>query len=453
MPKLYLLTAYFPLFICLFQYCAGFNFYKKIEKNENTDENTKPKIYAKLLAENAIIKEKQPIILQYYIENKETVAFAGLVTGEIQGQDFKTIYTFKQYINLLPKEKKTLTFSFNATQNQLLRAYSRIAHANKIVTHQTIALVIEPLKIATTVYEPSDFKIFWEKITQNLQKKVQNNFKIIKKHHPELSNSHFQMYHISWLSDAGRKVTGWYRLPAIAQHQKVKALLQLPALGAYFAKAFTISENPQIGTPLNLAVLSLNLGIGQGESAKKQIMEGIENKDTYFYKQVILDCLIGLHFLANEPQTLGNELIVEGISQGGGLALMLASLDKRVKVCLPDVPFFCAMPYLWTQTYWVKREADIYIKTKRTLNPNFNLTHPQILQNLAYYDVANFVKMMPTTTKTFVSMGLQDTTCPPLSILAMYAQLQGKKSIKIYPTGEHYGGGTAHRKEKFLAFP
>ncbi len=433
--------------------CVNFNsFFKSKKYNnikvvENDTLQKKPKIYAKLLTDKSIFGENEKIVLQYYVENKDILPISGIITGEIQGQNIKTLYTFKENINLQPKEKKTLYFSFNAVPPQIMRAYIRIAQNGKFISTHNIAIASEPLKISTQVFEPLDFKTFWEKNFQNLQKKLQSGFKIIKKYRPDMSNAQFYTHEITWFSDAGRKVTGWYRVPT--HGQKVKALLQLPALGAYFAKAFTLSENENIGTPSHLAVLSLNLGIGQGESAKKQIMEGIENKETYFYKQVILDCLIGVHFLANESQTFGNEIIVEGMSQGGGLALMLASLDKRIKTCLPDVPFFCGMPYLWTQTYWVKREADLYLKNKQKLNPAFSLTHAQILENLAYYDVANFVKMMPPTTNVYISVGLQDTTCPPLSILAMYQQTRGKKSIKIYPKGEHNGGGVMHRKEKF----
>ena len=57
---------------------------------------------------------------------------------------------------------------------------------------------------------------------------------------------------------------------------------------------------------------------------------GIDNRDNYYMKKVYLACVRAVDYLTSLPDWDGKNVIVQGGSQGGALALVTAGLDKRV---------------------------------------------------------------------------------------------------------------------------
>ena len=65
---------------------------------------------------------------------------------------------------------------------------------------------------------------------------------------------------------------------------------------------------------------------------------GLDNRDNYYMKRVYLACIRCIDFLTALPEWDGKNVIVQGASQGGALALVTAALDKRVTLCAASHP-------------------------------------------------------------------------------------------------------------------
>jgi cephalosporin-C deacetylase len=122
-----------------------------------------------------------------------------------------------------------------------------------------------------------------------------------------------------------------------------------------------------------------------------------------------------------------------GGSQGGGLTLACASLEPRVKLIAPHIPFLTDYKRVW--------DMDLAAGDYQELKTYFRLFDPmheqedEIFRRLGYIDVQNFVKRIKA--EVLWGVGLMDDTCPPSTQFAAYNKIQSKKEVKIFPDFSH----------------
>ncbi len=163
---------------------------------------------------------------------------------------------------------------------------------------------------------------------------------------------------------------------------------------------------------------------------------GLDNRDNYYMKHVYMACVRSIDFLTSLPEWDGKNVIAQGGSQGGALALITAGLDKRVTLCVANHPALSDM------AGYVANRAGGY--------PHFNKLNgmftPEKLNTMAYYDVVNFARVI--TIPTFLTWGFNDNVCPPTTSYAVYNLLPQPKDALITPINEHWT--TDHTEEKQL---
>jgi len=82
-----------------------------------------------------------------------------------------------------------------------------------------------------------------------------------------------------------------------------------------------------------------NIDYNPGFNEHQFLTFGLKSRFSYSYRGAILDGIRSIDYLFTRNDFDHQNVIVEGDSQGGGLSLILASLDKRIKGCLSDIPF------------------------------------------------------------------------------------------------------------------
>jgi cephalosporin-C deacetylase len=170
-----------------------------------------------------------------------------------------------------------------------------------------------------------------------------------------------------------------------------------------------------------------------GEPAHPGFMtRGILDPSTYYYRRVFVDAVRAVEAAGSHPAVDPRRIALTGASQGGGLALAVASLVPEVAAAMPDVPFLSDFPRALTIV-----DEGPYAEIVRYLKVHRDQVGPA-LATLSYFDVAILGRR--AAAPALFSVALMDKICPPSTVYAAYSWYDGPKEIREYPYNDHEGG-------------
>ena len=298
--------------------------------------------------------------------------------------------------------------------------------------------------------EPADFTAFWKK---GRDESLKFGLHYSQEPAPEYATetTACQLVRLQ-LNKEGQAMYGYLFLPRGAQAKSCPVVLCPPGAGVktikeparhrYYAESGCIRLEMEIhGLDPRLSEsqfreISLALN-GRGNS---YLENGIDSPERYYMRRVYLGMLQCIDLLTSLPQWDGRNVIVQGGSQGGALALVTAALDDRVTACVANHPALSDM--------------GAYSEQGRTGGyPHFNRTPgmltPEKLNTMAYYDVVNFARHI--TCPVFLTWGYNDNTCPPTTSYAVWNTLRCPKEALITPINEHWtSDDTEHRQLEWI---
>lgn len=156
------------------------------------------------------------------------------------------------------------------------------------------------------------------------------------------------------------------------------------------------------------------------------LYNGLQDPDRYYMKRVYLSLIRCLDLLTALPEWDGRNLIVQGGSQGGAMAIVAAGLDRRVTQCIVNHPALSDMA-----AYSAGRTGGY---------PHFNKVDGMFtdrnMRTMAYYDVVNFARHV--TADVYMTWGYNDNTCPPTTSYAVWNTFTCPKEALITPINEHW---------------
>jgi len=208
---------------------------------------------------------------------------------------------------------------------------------------------------------------------------------------------------------------------------------------------------------LGFAVMAIDVRGQSGESVDNKVYpppsvsgymtKGVFSKNDYYYRGVYMDCLRAIDFLSTQESIDISRLCLVGESQGGGLSLATTSLDSRVKLVIAMIPYLCHFERAIEIAETL--ENITYNEFKHLVNmcPE---REREMYDTLSYFDNLNLCKDIEA--KTFISVGLRDTCCPPSTAFAIYNRIKAEKKIDVYPFYGHDAGITLGYQEKMLAY-
>ena len=124
---------------------------------------------------------------------------------------------------------------------------------------------------------------------------------------------------------------------------------------------------------------------------------------------------------------------VAGVSQGGGLSLAAASLDRRPKLCMAEVPGFCHLKRtleLTRQPPW----TDLIVYLQRRPEDE-----ESVMRTLSYVELNNLTDRIACP--TLVTAGLQDELCPPSTVFTAFNRIPvEEKQIDAFTFNGHEAG-------------
>jgi len=154
----------------------------------------------------------------------------------------------------------------------------------------------------------------------------------------------------------------------------------------------------------------------------KYWLSNLDDKNSYYYKYVLMRTARAVDFLSSLPEYDGVNLAVWGASQGGGLTLMTTALNNKVKCFVAMCPGFC--------------DHYGFLVGRASGWPQFFSDKKQItkekMETVKYFDAINFVKNIKVP--GFLILGYNDLTVPPTSV---YAAINSAKfPLKVYVAKE-----------------
>lgn len=288
----------------------------------------------------------------------------------------------------------------------------------------------EPEKIQPTVKMPEDFEAFWNSGKADLAK-VPMEAKMI--HIPERSTDAVDVYHVNFRNVGNSKVYGVLTVPK--GNEKHPAILLVPGAGIRpyvgdinkAARGAIVLQIGIHGIPIDLPLETYtNLA---GGALSGYPMFNIQDKDLYYYKRVYLGCIRAVDFLVSLPQYDGQNLAVQGGSQGGALSIVTAALDSRVKYLTAFYPALSDM------TGYLNERAGGWPHIFSENNLRY-YNFPKAIETISYYDVVNFARILKTP--GFYSWGFNDDTCPPTSYYSAFNQINAPKEVFVIPETGHW---------------
>ena len=220
---------------------------------------------------------------------------------------------------------------------------SAIVKIGEDIVQVSMVIGIEPEILKTTLNPPNDFMNFWDKSIEELSTVVPDyKLKPIKRN----GETKTDLYEVEMKSFGGLKVRGWLEVPK--KKGKYPTLLRVPG--------YTENLSP-LDKYKDMIIFSFNTrDHGESDNTEERgydmWVRGMESKENYYYRGIIIDCIRALDYLESRDDVDKEKLAIWGGSQGGGLSFAIAALDDRVKLCVADIPYMCDYPRYFAITHW-----------------------------------------------------------------------------------------------------
>ena len=296
--------------------------------------------------------------------------------------------------------------------------------------HVKVGFSPEQLKPYTK--NPSDFDAFWK---ANLEEARKTPVSVTCKKVDKYTTDEFDCYLLKLKIDRRHFIYGYLTKPKAKGKYPVVLCppgagiktIKEPMRNTYYAKnGFIRLEmeihglNPEM-TDEQFKEITTAFDYENGYLAN-----GLDNRDNYYMKHVYVACVRAIDYLTSLPEWDGENVFVQGGSQGGALSLITAGLDPRVTACVANHPALSDM------AGYLDNRAGGYPHFNR-LN---NMLTPEKVETMAYYDVVNFARRI--TCPVYLTWGFNDNTCPPTTSYIVWNLITSPKESLITPINEHW---------------
>lgn len=301
-----------------------------------------------------------------------------------------------------------------------------------------------PEQIKPVATEPSDFMDFWEK---NVVEMRRMPLKYTSEDAPEYSTDKVDCRLVKLQIDKdGHSLYGYLFVPKGAKKGGCPVVLCPPGAGIKTIKEplrrIYYPENGFIRLEIDIHGIDPRLPehifgeISRAFNGRDggYLTYGIDSRDRYYMKHVYLGLVRSIDLLTSLPEWDGRNVVVQGGSQGGALAIVAAALDHRTTQCVVNHPALSDMA-----AYSVDGKTGGYPH----LNRLDGILTPQHINTLSYYDVVNFARHVKCP--VYMTWGYNDNVCPPTTSYAVWNTLDCPKESLVTPINEHWTSDDTER--------
>ncbi len=297
-----------------------------------------------------------------------------------------------------------------------------------------------PFDIEPYSQEPADFDEFWDK-----QKERLNGIPL----DPNLvwysDNEYSTTYKVDVSVIDGRRVYGYITIPD--GDGPFPAFLTLPSYGTNPSNIIPTVALSEFSGAIGMTISIHNAPLDQ-EDVGAYLADNICDPDSMYYRYSMLAGIRALDYIFSRPDFNGTEIGLQGVSQGGGLSLMLAGIDNRVNLLGFSNPSNCehaglregkasGFPYFAIQSY------SFYGNVPGHLDATYNAA--------SYYDAAFFARRYDDHPVSFF-ISYKDEITPAATQFTAFNQLRCQKILMHSRDLDHGQNPFEYWNERFAFF-
>ncbi|MFN3690720.1 MAG: acetylxylan esterase [Fimbriimonadales bacterium] len=270
-------------------------------------------------------------------------------------------------------------------------------------------------------HPPADFEAFWRAAVAEADAAPLRSERV---HHDSDDLPTHIVYRLRWVGIDGRGREGWYAVPRRAT-PPAPAVLYLPGYGV---GTVPINENTAFDGIITFSVNLHGYAVEPNVPYSPELgyfTRGIQSPHTYIYRRLVQDSLLAMRVLAAQSEVDSRRLIAAGLSQGGGLAVMLGAWCSLTRGVVAELPALSYWEYLLGRPAWrypIKEFAD-YMELTGT-------PREAILSVLQYYDAVNHAPYVRVPVQ--LSLALKDPGIRAPVVFSLYDALPHPKRLLIY---------------------
>ncbi len=288
----------------------------------------------------------------------------------------------------------------------------------------------------TKVKRPDDIDQFWDDVLAETAR-IPLDPEVV--YDPLRSSEEIDVYEVFYTSLDRVRIAGWYALPK-QRDGLLPGLLQVPG---YNMEPLV----PKVWARKNYAAFSVaprgklrsNRQFNPGYPGL--LTYGIVDRNTYSYRGFYMDACRAVEFLLGREEVDNSRIGVTGHSQGGGLTVSTAALRPEIKAAAAGAPYLCGyLDAIELTDAYPYQEINDYLR----MNPG---SRQQVEDTLAYFDGINLAHRI--SCPIIVSVGLQDSTCPPETGFAMFNAIASTDK-RMYAYDGHGHDANNHQHEAII---
>ena len=284
---------------------------------------------------------------------------------------------------------------------------------------------------------PDDFDDYWDRAIKELDS-TPPNVRLVP---AEFTCPSVDCFDLWYNGVGGAKIHAKYLRPKKVE-QPVPAVFQFHGYSGSAPDWFSLLPFTAAGMAVaamdcrGQGGLSEDSGGVKGTTLRGHIIRGLDDSpDKLLFRQVFLDTVQLVRVLADFDEVDENRLSCCGGSQGGGLTIACAALEKRIKRAAPLYPFLSDYKRVWEMD--LARDAYLELKEYFRHHDPRHEREDEIFTKLGYIDIQFLAPRIKG--EVLMQTGLMDTVCPPSSQFAAYNKIASPKKVLLYPDFAHEG--------------
>ena len=287
---------------------------------------------------------------------------------------------------------------------------------------QQLGVAFSPFAVG--IYEecPDDFDDFWtDQINQLSTIPIDPQLTILSSSNDNIT------YRINFATVDNRRIYGYITIPN--GEGPFPAILTLPPNGS--AANVVIPEDL---ISLKVGAISLTISIHNAEPDEIDPNANQPNdtsvREGYYYRTAILAGIRAIDYIFTRSDFDGENLVVTGVSQGGGLGIAVSSLDNRVKAMTISNPALCE-----NAGFKYDRASGFPYYNWSAALANIENIDPNVFEASKYYDAKYFAQRYDRP--CFFTTGYKDVICPTTTVFGATNQLRGHTLVVHALSLEH----------------